>query len=75
MTAIDTNVILRYLLNDVPDQAEKVAQIIENGVKSYPEIIAEVVYVLVKLYTVPRKKIYEDVFTFAKKLANRLNAI
>ena len=120
MTTIDTNVILRYLLNDIPEQAEKAAHIIENGAKSYPEIIAEVVYVLVKLYSVPREKIYEivspiadevdfdnadviktalenysktkldfvdslllarkqilceDVFTFDKKLANRLNAI
>ena len=51
---LDTNAILRYLL-------EKTAQLIENGSKSYPEIIAEVVYVLVKLYSVPREKISEIV--------------
>ena len=58
---LDTNAILRYLLNDIPEQAEKNAQLIENGSKSYPEIIAEVVYVLVKLYSVPREKISEIV--------------
>ncbi len=120
MTAIDTNVILRYLLNDIPEQAETAAQVIGNGAKSYPEIIAEVVYVLVKLYSVPREKIHEivspitdevefdntdvvktalynysqtkfdfvdcillarkqilgeEVFTFDRKLASRLNAV
>lgn len=59
MTVIDTNVILRYLLNDIQEQADKASKIIEEGVKSYPEIIAEVVYVLVKLYSVPREKINE----------------
>ncbi|MCR5124247.1 MAG: PIN domain-containing protein [Treponema sp.] len=61
MTVIDTNVILRYLLNDIQEQADKAAAIIEEGAKSYPEIIAEVVYVLVKLYSVPREKINEIV--------------
>jgi len=61
MTVIDTNVILRYLLNDIPEQADEAAEIIGNGAKSFPEIIAEVVYVLVKLYSVPREKINEIV--------------
>ena len=38
---IDTNVILRYLLNDIPEQADKAAEIIEKGAKSYTEIIAK----------------------------------
>ena len=61
MITIDTNVILRYLLNDIPEQADKAAQVIENVAKAYPEIVAEVVYVLVKLYSVPREKISEIV--------------
>ncbi|MBR6422846.1 PIN domain-containing protein [bacterium] len=61
MTVIDTNVILRYLLNDIPEQADEAAKIIGNGAISFPEIIAEVVYVLVKLYSVPREKINEIV--------------
>ena len=119
MTLVDTNVILRYLLNDIPEQADKAAAIIESGAFTLPEIIAEVIYVLIKLYNIPRKEIEsiilpifdeisientdmittavslysetkfdfvdciiiarkkilgEDVFTFDKKLANRLKA-
>ena len=117
MTLIDTNVILRYLLNDIADQADKAASVIAAGAFTLPEVIAEVVYVLYRLYSVPREKMYEivspilnevsienpniidealsvysktkfdfvdciilarknllgeDVFTFDKKLANRL---
>ena len=117
MTLIDTNVVLRYLLNDIEEQADKAANVIENGAFTLPEIIAEVVYVLYRLYSVPREKMHEivspilnevsidnrdvieealsvfskskfdfvdcivlarkeilreDVFTFDKKLANRL---
>ena len=61
MTLIDTNVILRYLLNDIEEQADKAANVIENGAFTLPEIIAEVVYVLYRLYSVPREKMHEIV--------------
>lgn len=57
MTLIDTNVILRYLLNDIPDQADKAESVIKTGAFTLPEIVAEVVYVLVKLYKIPRDSI------------------
>ena len=41
MTLIDTNVILRFLLNDVPEQARAV---IAAGAFTTMEVIAEVVY-------------------------------
>ena len=120
MTLIDTNVILRYLLNDNPEQADKAWEIIVAGAYTLSEIVAEIVYVLTKLYSVPREKISEivspifdeveienkdivllalkifsetkfdfvdslliarkelkeeDVFTFDKKLANRLKTL
>ena len=59
MTLIDTNVILRYILNDIPDQADKAEKIINAGAGTLPEVIAEVVYVLTKLYCVPRERIAE----------------
>lgn len=59
MTLIDTNVILRYLLNDIQEQADKAAEVIAKGAFTLPEIIAEVVYVLVRLYSVPREKIFD----------------
>lgn len=57
MTLIDTNVILRYLLNDIPEQAQKSEDVINSGAFTLPEVIAEVIYVLVKLYNIPRKEI------------------
>ncbi len=61
MTLIDTNVILRYLLNDISEQADKAGEIIDSGAYTLPEIVAEVVYVLTKLYSVPREKISDIV--------------
>ena len=73
MTVVDTNVLLRYLLNDIQEQADKAAELIENGAKSYPEIIAEVVFDFVDCLLIARKQILnEEIFTFDKKLANRL---
>lgn len=61
MTLIDTNVILRYLLNDIPEQAQKSEEVVKSGAFTLPEVIAEVVYVLFKLYNVPREEINEIV--------------
>ena len=57
MTLIDTNVILRYLLNDIPEQAQKSEEIINRGAFTLPKVVAEVVYVLYKLYNIPKEKI------------------
>ena len=38
MTLIDTNVILRYLLNDIPEQADKAKSVIKTGAFTLPEI-------------------------------------
>lgn len=54
---LDTNAILRYLLNDILEQADMAEQEIQRGAFTLPEIIAEVVYVLLKVYKVPRDKI------------------
>lgn len=67
MTLIDTNVILRYLLNDIPEQAKQSEEVIKNGAFTLPEVIAEVVYVLFKLYKVPREEIKGIVSPLAAK--------
>ena len=62
---IDTNVILRYLLADHPEQFEKVRAFMEEvktGTRRVliPEsVLAECVYVLLKVYEVPREEIAE----------------
>ncbi len=55
MQLVDANVIIRYLLNDSPQLSEKARSIISNG-RAYakPEIIAEVVYVLQKVYRIEK---------------------
>lgn len=53
-----TPIVLRYLLNDVKELADKAALIIEKDSVFIPvEIIAEIVYVLEKVYKVDKNDI------------------
>ena len=54
---IDANVILRHLLRDSEEQSEQARIIIAGGAYTTTEVLAEVVYVLEKVYHVPREKI------------------
>ncbi len=55
MQLIDANVILRYLLNDNPEMSSKAKEIISSGnAYAKPEVIAEVVYVLKKVYQIEK---------------------
>ncbi len=38
---IDTNILMRYLLNDIPEQTDMAAEIIAGGAQIYPEVIPE----------------------------------
>ena len=52
MLLLDANVILRYLLADDPGMADKAEEWIASGVAhATMEVLAEVVYVLQKVYT------------------------
>ena len=57
MHLIDTNVILRFILNDNNEMTERAAEIIASGAYTKPEVIAEVVYVLKSVYSIPKDKI------------------
>ncbi|MGG6431541.1 PIN domain-containing protein [Anoxybacillus sp. D401a] len=58
MEIVDTNIVLRYLLNDHDDLSAKAAMIIENNKVLLPnEIVVEVVYVLEKVYKVKNDEI------------------
>jgi predicted nucleic-acid-binding protein len=57
MRIVDANVILRYLLNDKYDLSLKAASIVEENAFIPTEVIAEVVYVLEKIYKVSRSEI------------------
>ena len=57
-SVVDANVILRYLIGDGGDLADRARSIIESGeAYTYPEIFGEVVYVLSGVYDVPRAEI------------------
>ncbi|MBR2676832.1 MAG: PIN domain-containing protein [Solobacterium sp.] len=58
---LDANAILRYLLNDIEEQAETVEKAIKNGAYTIPEVMAEVVYVLSGVYECERKEIADTI--------------
>ena len=55
---IDTNITLRYLIQDDYNLAVKAKEIIDEGAYTLPECIVEMVYVLSKVYKTERKEIY-----------------
>jgi len=67
---IDTNTILRYLLKDVPGLYEKAETLFrkvrtgEQKVEITEGVLAEVVYVLLKYYRVPKQEAVETLSAF-----------
>jgi len=57
MQLIDANVILRRILNDSPEMTQKAVEAIDSGAYTKPEVLAEVVYVLQKVYSIQRPQI------------------
>lgn len=58
MKIVDANIILRYILNDSEDLSEEAAKLLEDNEIFVPnEVIAEIVYVLEKVYKVENKEI------------------
>lgn len=58
-TLLDANAVLRYLLEDVPSQADVVAEAIGSGAEVTVEVLAECVCVLSGVYHVSRSGIAE----------------
>lgn len=60
VTSLDTNVVLRFLLDDVPQQTAAATKLIENEqVYVTDVVVAEVVYVLENAMSLPRRDIVE----------------
>lgn len=58
MKIVDANIVLRYLLNDTEDLSEKATELLENNEVLVPnEVIAEIVYVLEKVYKIENGEI------------------
>ena len=65
MILFDTNMILRYLLNDRKEMAETAEQYIDTGDAAVTiEVIAEAVYVLRGVYAMERSLIAETLKSF-----------
>ena len=60
MIRVDTNIIVRYLADDIKDQALKAQKILENErVFISNEVLAEVIYVMCGIYEFSRKEVSE----------------
>lgn len=67
MKIVDANIVLRYLLNDHDELSNKATMIIEgNNVLLPNEVIAEIVYVLQKVYGIQNDKISETLLGLLK---------
>lgn len=65
MVILDANAILRYILHDNEAQAGEVIILLERTrCLAATEVLAEVIYVLGKVYKTPRAKIVEAVQVF-----------
>jgi len=67
---LDTNIILRLLLKDVPSQYETAGQFIKKAKKKqikliiYPQAIFETVYILESHYHIPKYEIVSGIIPF-----------
>ena len=69
MVMLDTNMILRYLLNDNEEMASEAERVIKKeAVQVSIEIIAEVVYVLKGVYSVGREEIVKSLLDFLEEV-------
>lgn len=61
MSLVNANVVLRYLLDDHEELSPRAAEILEQHTVTMPvEVGCEVVYVLQRVYAVPRKEIQQQ---------------
>lgn len=74
-TLLDANAVLRYLLEDIQEQADEVAEAVACGAEVTVEVLAECVYVLSGVYEVPRSAIVESLGLLLDEVAcQRRNA-
>src|SRR5699024_5850203 len=79
MKIVDANIVLRYLLDDSEKMSEKAAEILENNEVYVPnEVIAEIVYVLEKVYKVENSEISDvllKLFGYANLQVNDIEIV
>lgn len=78
MQLIDANVVIRYLLQDNEVLSKKATELIEQNHDVYivNEVVAEIIYVLLKVYELPKEKIVQSLqLLFAKNLLKHTQPI
>lgn len=73
--SLDTDILLRLVLDDVPAQADAVEKLLKPGNIFYVSDIAiiEMVYVLEKVYKLPRAIIYQNIYSIINHTCIRCN--
>ena len=67
MLLLDTNAILRYILQDNQEMADRVELQLSNNICYVPvEVVAEIVYVLLKVYHIDRKTITQTIMAISE---------
>jgi predicted nucleic acid-binding protein len=66
---LDTSVIVRYLVEDQPALTDRAARIIDGSrdLLVTDIVIAEVAWVLTKVYRIPREAVVDDLVSFLQK--------
>lgn len=65
MNSLDTNVVLRYLLNDIPEQSIKSKNVITGSASYITDVVAaEIVFVLDRVVGMERSDIVKLVKSF-----------
>ena len=67
-TLVDANVVLRYMLHDDKTQSPIAERTIREGAYLLPEVLAEIVYVLLGVYSVPREELAERLQILVKEV-------
>ena len=67
-TLVDTNVILRYLIDDDEEQSLIAEHIIDGGAWTTPEVLAEITWVLESVYQQKRERISTALIEIANRV-------
>ncbi len=74
---VDTSVIVRYLIQDIPDQNEQARQIIEEHPRLLltAVMIAETSFVLTSFYNVPRDVVVDSLIALLQRVNIRVHQL
>ena len=73
---LDANAILRYLLHDIAELADEVENIlIYQKVLILPEVVAEVIYIMTKVYGLTHNAAAEKMLFFLDDIENNNNIL